>query len=93
MGTSTGSIRPSARCNPSINIDWGIRDLNQPSGGGLGVAGGRKSGHELAMCTGNPKSQPYPGFRNKKCSQQVKGDDFSLYSTLIRSHMEYCDQV
>jgi len=40
-----------------------------------GGTGGWQAGHEPAICSHSPKSQPYPGLHQKKCGQQVKGDD------------------
>jgi len=33
------------------------------------------AGHEPALCPSSPQSQPYPGLRQKKHGQQVKGSD------------------
>ena len=37
--------------------------------------GGWKAGHEPAMCTRSPESQPYPGLHQKMHGQQVMGRD------------------
>ncbi|GAB0185419.1 hypothetical protein GRJ2_001007200 [Grus japonensis] len=42
-----------------------------------------KIGHELAMCTSSPESQPHPGLHQKKGDQQVEGDDSP---PLLHSH-------
>ncbi|GAB0205360.1 hypothetical protein GRJ2_003001600 [Grus japonensis] len=40
-----------------------------------------------------PENRLYPGINKKNHGQQVVGGDFPLYSTLVRSHLEYYVQV
>ena len=52
-----------------------------------------EAGHKLAMCPHSPEGQLYPGLHQKKCGQQVKGDDPAALLSTVRPHLEYCIQL
>ena len=39
------------------------------------MLGGQDTQHDLAKCACSPEDQKYPGLHQKKCGQQVKGED------------------
>ena len=72
---------------PTTNTSWGMKGLS------TGLRGRWEAGHEPAMCTRNPKSQTYPGLRQKKCGQQVKGGDPAPLLCVGEASLQRCLDV
>jgi len=53
-------------------VENGLRAASQE---GLVGTGGRKAGHDPAVCIRSSEGQPYPGLHHKQCGQQVEGGD------------------